>query len=72
MALPKNTARGIENPHAGGLNMEALIADPRVVIHRRPPGHPITPFESDLRVVPGTDVLELLGRRPGADDDDSE
>lgn len=72
MALPKKNVPESQNPHATGPNLDVLRADPRVVIHHRPPGvDPMQPVPG-IRVEPGVDVLELLGRRPHDKDETDE
>jgi hypothetical protein len=71
MALPKTKNSDADNPHANGLNMEALRKDPRVVIHRRPPGPP-KPFVPDIFLAVPIDELELIGRRPRDEDESDE
>ncbi|MGH2534128.1 MAG: hypothetical protein ACRDJW_17815 [Thermomicrobiales bacterium] len=48
--------------------LERIRNDPRVIVHYQ---KTTEPYVSRLRVTPGLDVLELLGRR-GDDDDDEE
>jgi hypothetical protein len=72
MALPKITNPGDDNPHANGPDMEALRKDPRVVIHRRPPGAPRRPFVPDIHLSVPIDELELIGRRPRDEDESDE
>ena len=55
-------------PEMNDERFEQLRHDPRVIIHRRKTMRPFKPF---LRVNPGIDVLELIGRRDSEDEPDT-
>lgn len=52
--------------------LERLLADPRVIVHRRQSREPLEPFVSELRGLPHVDVLDLLERRDRDDEADFE
>jgi len=56
-----------QQPEMDDERFEQLRHDPRVIIHRR---KTTRPFKPSLRVNPGIDVLEVIGRREPEDEPD--